>query len=387
VTEELIEASLDRLFDEKMDEQASQVAPADSAAGSPSANLRLNAERPIANADSADDVFVEASSSHYYFFDDDQGDSCCYWFPWSCFQASSPLHDPLLPGTPPDGVQHENEPTFWSRFCPSAGRSYIQERHPLPRLSSTVMISRSTPGGSNRMSSPSSPRLRASSVHTEPFSLNGTPLRSYPRSGDSRIAAPLGLHVIEVVRKVVMLGARNSGKSSVVHRFAEKRFGAAYDPTIESTIRAKIVLRGIHFLCDLLDTAGQDEYSSFSRQATVGVHGYCMVFSVTSMVSFYAIQKIHDRITDLVGFHTVPIVLVGTKSDDETRREVLSTTGEALAESWGVSYVECSAKSDFGIEDVFVTLLYEIEKDSGLLGTESSEHTEEEEKCKVCTIC
>jgi Ras family protein len=183
-----------------------------------------------------------------------------------------------------------------------------------------------------------------------------------------------------------MLGARNSGKSSVVHRFAERRFGAAYDPTIESTIRAKIVIRGVAFMCDLLDTAGQDEYSSFSRQATVGVHGYCMVFSVTSMQSFQSIQKIHDRITDLVGSYTVSIVLVGTKSDDETRREVPSAAGEALAESWGANYVECSAKSDFGIEDVFVSLLFEIERDSGLLALKDSEDSDEQRKGKSCAI-
>jgi Ras family protein len=161
----------------------------------------------------------------------------------------------------------------------------------------------------------------------------------------------------------------------VALRFAEKRFGATYDPTIENSLRAQISFSGITFICDLLDTAGQDEYSTFSRQSLLGVHGFCLVFSITSLQTFLAAQKIHERLSDLVGYFAVPIVLVGAKCDDETRRQVTKAQGEALAESWGCSYVECSAKSNYGIDEIFVTLLVEIERDSGLLdlGAEPSE--------------
>lgn len=179
----------------------------------------------------------------------------------------------------------------------------------------------------------------------------------------------LPVPAVSVLRRIVILGARNSGKSSVAYRFAEARFENEYDPTIENTFRARIEVRGVSFVCDLLDTAGQDESSSFSRHATVGVHGYCMMFSLTSLQSFYAVQAVHDRITDLVGMFTVPIILVGTKSDDEENREVTRPLAEELARAWGCAYVECSAKSDIGVSEVFQTLLFEIERDSGLLSS------------------
>ena len=191
----------------------------------------------------------------------------------------------------------------------------------------------------------------------------------------------------EVVRKLVLLGARDSGKSSVALRFAEKRFGGTYDPTIETSLRAQICFSGITFTCELLDTAGQDEYSSFSRQSLLGVHGFCLFFSITSLQSFMALQKIHDRLSELVGFFSVPMVLVGAKCDDETRRQVSKAQGEALAEAWGCSYVECSAKSNYGIDEIFVTLLVEIDKDSGLLEAQASPNTGVQTKAVWCGWC
>lgn len=364
------------------------MAQADTAGGSPVINPRTPQERTASSNDVGDDAFMEASSSRYYLYEDENDDEpCCWGFGQylSCKNTrKSPAEEALL-ATPPF-ITNDSERNESSLCCSDwcrAKKFSVTERHTLPRLSSTFLGLRTTPSGSNRISSPSSPRNRASSSHTEPMSVTGIPARASSRSIDATGGIGRG---VEVVRKIVMLGARNSGKSSVVHRFAEKRFGAAYDPTIESTIRAKINLKGVTFICDLLDTAGQDEYSNFSRQATVGVHGYCMVFSVTSMQSFLAIQKIHDRITELVGSYTVPTVLVGTKSDDETRREVPTSAGDALAESWGTAYIECSAKSDFGIYDVFDTLLHEIERDSGLLASKSSESSEEVTNQRSCAI-
>lgn len=363
-------------------ENVGSVAPADTAGGSPVIVPRTPVERPPAVSDANDDVYIEASSSRYYLQDDEQEEPCCWGLlPFTfCRSPQTELNEALLQ-TPTFATAANESPT--SVCCSSfRGRPNrgLTERHMLPRLSSNLLgFSRQTPNGSARVSSPSMQRQRSASSHNDASSQNGTPQRLI-RGMENRTGQ------IEVVRKVVMLGARNSGKSSVVHRFAERRFGAAYDPTIESTIRAKINIKGINFLCDVIDTAGQDEYSSFSRQATVGVHGYCMVFSVTSLQSFQAIQKIRDRIAELVGSYTVPIVLVGTKSDDETHREVSSAAGESLAEAWGAAYVECSAKSDFGIEDVFTSLLYEIERDSGLLAIKDSDNSESAAKPSMCIV-
>merc|ERR1719330_126580 len=55
-----------------------------------------------------------------------------------------------------------------------------------------------------------------------------------------------------------------------------------------------IRFRKVHFSTDIIDTAGMDEYSRLSRNASVGVHGYLLVFSIASKQSFERIGQINE---------------------------------------------------------------------------------------------
>ena len=95
----------------------------------------------------------------------------------------------------------------------------------------------------------------------------------------------------------------------------EGRFVDFYDPTIENTFRLTVPLNKTAVVCDILDTAGQDEYSSISRHASVGVHGYMLVYSSTSRASYEDVKMIHDKLLKSIGAEAVPIILVATKCD------------------------------------------------------------------------
>ena len=94
-----------------------------------------------------------------------------------------------------------------------------------------------------------------------------------------------------VHRKVAFLGFRSVGKSSLVNSFVTGTFSERYDPTIESTHHKTIRFRRVHFATDIVDTAGMDEFSRLSRNASLGVHGYALVFSVASRQSFDMIGR------------------------------------------------------------------------------------------------
>jgi len=51
----------------------------------------------------------------------------------------------------------------------------------------------------------------------------------------------------------------------------------------------------------LVDTAGQDEYSIFPTQYSIVIHGYILVYSITSAKSFEIIQTIYDKLLDMTG--------------------------------------------------------------------------------------
>lgn len=59
----------------------------------------------------------------------------------------------------------------------------------------------------------------------------------------------------------------------------------------------------------------QDEYSIFQRQYAVGIHGYVLVYAVTSKTSFEMVKIINEKILNALGTDKVPRVLVGNKKD------------------------------------------------------------------------
>jgi len=63
----------------------------------------------------------------------------------------------------------------------------------------------------------------------------------------------------------------------------------------------------------------------------------------------------------------VPRVLVGSMEDLAEQRQVSRQAAQQLADSLGVPYIECSAKTGENVAEVFHTLLKEIGKDEGRL--------------------
>jgi Ras family protein len=110
----------------------------------------------------------------------------------------------------------------------------------------------------------------------------------------------------------------------------------------------------------------------------VGVHGYALVFSITSRSSFENVIKINEALLNALGdAPDVPRVLIGSMKDLAEEREVTTEQAQNLANSWGVPFLECSSKTGENVSEVFHVLLKEIEKDDGLL------NENEEEKCII----
>lgn len=137
----------------------------------------------------------------------------------------------------------------------------------------------------------------------------------------------------------------NTGKSSLTVQFVEKHFSDAYYPTIEYTYNRTLQLDRQTFSCEIVDTAGQDEFSILQSDYAVGVHGYMLVYSITSTATLELTRIIRDKILNLVGVDHVPMVLVGNKCDLNEKREVAAVDAAQLAKSWKAGWIETSAKT------------------------------------------
>ncbi|KAF9263449.1 hypothetical protein L218DRAFT_927014 [Marasmius fiardii PR-910] len=163
-------------------------------------------------------------------------------------------------------------------------------------------------------------------------------------------------------RKIAVLGSRSVGKSSLVIQFIDNQFVESYYPTIESTFAKTVKYRGAEYDCEVIDTAGQDEFSIFNSKHAIGIHGYVLVYSVTSRSSFDMIQVVYDKIIDFCGVTDIPCVVVGSKVDLDSSRQVTTQEGEKLAQSHQAAFVETSAKTNLNVGKVFENCLAEIEK-------------------------
>lgn len=171
-------------------------------------------------------------------------------------------------------------------------------------------------------------------------------------------------------RKVVILGYRSVGKTSLAHQFVESEFLEEYDPTVENTYNKIVTLGKDEFHLHLVDTAGQDEYSILPYSFIIGVHGYVLVYSVTSLHSFQVVQSLYQKLHQGHGKTRLPVVLVGSKADLSPDREVHAVQGKKLAESWGATFMESSARENQLTQDVFIKVIQEIARVENFYGQE-----------------
>ncbi|ELR24800.1 Rasrelated GTPase [Acanthamoeba castellanii str. Neff] len=179
-------------------------------------------------------------------------------------------------------------------------------------------------------------------------------------------------------RKIAVVGFRAVGKSAVTIQFSENHFAEAYNPTIENTFHKTLKHKGTEYELEIIDTAGQDEQSIMPFRGTIGIDGYVMVYSVASRTSMETVKVLNEKIINESGTATVPRVLVGNKSDLHNDRSISVEEGKRTAEELNCAFIECSAKHNENISQVFITILEEIEK------LTAPQEPVQESKCILC---
>ncbi|XP_065129209.1 GTPase KRas [Paramisgurnus dabryanus] len=182
--------------------------------------------------------------------------------------------------------------------------------------------------------------------------------------------------------KLVVVGAGGVGKSALTIQLIQNHFVDEYDPTIEDSYRKQVVIDGETCLLDILDTAGQEEYSAMRDQYMRTGEGFLCVFAINNVKSFEDVHLYREQINRVKDSDNVPMVLVGNKSDLASRT-VETRQAQELARSYGVPFVETSAKTRQGVEEAFYSLVREIRKykETNRSNKKSKKHTQ-----RRCTL-
>jgi Ras-related protein Rab-1A len=153
--------------------------------------------------------------------------------------------------------------------------------------------------------------------------------------------------------KIVLVGDAEVGKTSLATRFAYGTFTDAYI----STLGVDFIVKSIpldHYIVKLQawDTAGQERYAGVRPIYYRGARGALLVLDITQRSSFVNVEKWFAQIRRYSG-PDVPILLVGNKLDLVNERQVSTDEITRYAAPKGMAYYETSAKTDFGVTDVF----------------------------------
>jgi Ras-related protein Rap-1A/Ras-related protein Rap-1B len=162
--------------------------------------------------------------------------------------------------------------------------------------------------------------------------------------------------------KIVVLGSGGVGKSALTVQYVSGVFVERYDPTIEDSYRKQVEIDGTQCTLEILDTAGTEQFTAMRDLYMKNGQGFVLVYSIVSPATFQDLTDLRNQIIRVKDSEDVPMVIVGNKCDLVDQRQVPREKGEGLAQTYGCSFVEASAKNRINTEQVFVDLVRQINR-------------------------
>ena len=157
-------------------------------------------------------------------------------------------------------------------------------------------------------------------------------------------------------------------------QLTQSHFVDEYDPTIEDSYRKQVVIDDEVSILDILDTAGQEEYSAMREQYMRNGEGFLLVYSITSKSSLDELMTYYQQILRVKDTDYVPIVVVGNKSDLENEKQVSYQDGLNMAKQMNAPFLETSAKQAINVEEAFYTLARLVRDEGGKYNKTSTEN-------------
>ncbi|KAJ3427223.1 ras-like protein [Anaeramoeba flamelloides] len=184
--------------------------------------------------------------------------------------------------------------------------------------------------------------------------------------------------------RIVIVGSGGVGKSALTIRFLQNKFIQEYDPTIEDTYRKTMTIDKKSVFLDILDTAGQEEYTSMENTYFRLGDGFVCVYSITSADSYKKMKDCMENVLMHKDQQYFPIIIVGNKCDLKTKREVTPSQVAKDFKKTKYQYIETSALEGINVNKIFIDLVRTCRKHSLFL--KEQEKKQKNKKKKNCII-
>ncbi|KAF9163083.1 GTP-binding protein [Actinomortierella ambigua] len=162
--------------------------------------------------------------------------------------------------------------------------------------------------------------------------------------------------------KLLLIGDSGVGKSCLLLRFSDDSFTPSFITTIGIDFKIRTIeLDGKRIKLQIWDTAGQERFRTITTAYYRGAMGILMIYDVTDERSFSNIRNWFSNIEQHAS-EGVNKILIGNKCDMAERKLISKEQGQALADEFGIKFLETSAKSNINVEEAFFSLARDIKK-------------------------
>jgi hypothetical protein len=157
-----------------------------------------------------------------------------------------------------------------------------------------------------------------------------------------------------IKKKICLVGAFATGKTSLVSRFVKSIYSDIYHSTVGVKIDKKVVkLKQQEVSLILWDIHGEDEFQRVQMSYLRGASGYLLVVDGTRRYTLDKAFSLQDRVENSIG--QVPFILLLNKLDLTDDWEIDDATLDSiLQKKWIV--IKSSAKTGLGVEEAFQKL-------------------------------
>ena len=154
-----------------------------------------------------------------------------------------------------------------------------------------------------------------------------------------------------------LIGDREIGKTQLLISYTTNKYPADYHPKVFDNYTANVMVDGKAYNLGLWDTAGQEDYDRLRPLAYPQTDVFLLCFAINSPTSFENVK--HKWYPELQQHSPgVLILLVGTnlelRQENNNSAYITKAQGKQLAAELKLfEYMECSAKTQEGLKEVF----------------------------------
>ncbi|RWS12367.1 GTP-binding protein Di-Ras2-like protein [Dinothrombium tinctorium] len=163
--------------------------------------------------------------------------------------------------------------------------------------------------------------------------------------------------------RLVVMGSAKVGKTAIIKQFLYETFPEEHNPTVEELHKSEFDIKDIGLIgVEILDTSGSFPFPAMNRLAIASGDAFILVYAVDDKDSFEEVKRLKDLISQVKGLdsdssNVPPVVIAGNKCDLDDQRVFSREMTELECIDWEVGFVECSAKQNENVVQIFQQLL------------------------------